>query len=180
MKTFVLSICCLVSLMFFAGVAYSDDYARSMPRYSKEHKEKIRKRIKTLKMWQLTETLELNEQKAAKIFPIINKYDNKRFKVRRLIRKDMSELKRSVDTANEKRLKEIILKLENSHKMAQEIDKKEMDTLKSMLSVRDTARFIIFRHKFDKDMKKIIYEAKEKRMRRAKDTRNKRIEQPKK
>ncbi len=175
MKTFILSVCCLVSLTVFTGEAFSQRFAGAEGRPSKEQKQEIRKRIETLKMWQLTKTLDLTEERAAKLFPIINEYDKKRFAIRREIRKEMRTLKKSVDTVSEKNLIKMIDGLESRHRMIRKIDQDEIGKLKGMLSARDMARFIIFRHRFDREMKKIIHEAREKRIKRS---RNKPSEPP--
>ncbi len=166
MKTFILSVCCLVSLTVFAGEAFSQRFAGAEGPPSKEQKQEIRKRIETLKMWQLTKTLDLTEERAAKLFPVINEYDKKRFAVRRDIRKEMRTLKKSVDAASEKNLIKMIDGLENRHRRLQGIDNEEMKRLRDILTARDLAKFIIFKQDFDREMKKIIEKVRKRRIRK--------------
>lgn len=155
----------VLSLTLFTGYAFSEPYRDNDIAPSKESMDKVRKRIETLKMWKLTEALSLNEETAAKFFPVLNKYDRKRMKIGSEMKKDMLQLRQSVDTASENELEVIILRLRNHHKKLQEISSEELSKLRDILSVRDMGRLILFKRDFKKDMRKRMFEVREKRKR---------------
>lgn len=161
MKKSISWIFIVLSLTLFAGQGFCQPSEELKKPPSKEQIEKIRKKVETLKMWRLTDALELSEETASKAFPVIKEYDKKRLDIEQDMRKDMSKLRQSVDTASEDELRDITKRLEDNHRKLQEINGEEMKKLGDILSVRERAKFIIFKQDFDKEMKNIIAEAKE-------------------
>ncbi|GBE37867.1 MAG TPA: hypothetical protein ENG75_06905 [Nitrospirae bacterium] len=160
----VISVMALVmSLMLFAGEGFSQPPEDRGGPPSEQQMEKIRKRVETLKMWKLTEVLNLDEATASRFFPILNEYDRKRMDIAHKMRKDMKKLRKSVDTAPESELKSIITRLRDNHRRLQKIDDEEMSRLQDILSVRDMGKLIIFKQEFQRNMKKIISDVREKR-----------------
>lgn len=156
MKKFIFGVFLTVSLTFFVSEAISQPFDDIKGPPSKEQREKLRKRVETLKMWRLTKTLDLNEESASRLFPLINKYDKKRFAVMQKMRKDMRKLRKTVDTLSESELSIIIERLKGNHRRLQEISHEEIQKLSDMLTTREMAKFIIFKHDFNREMKKII------------------------
>lgn len=156
MKKYIFWISLVLSLTLFVSYGFSHPHEDFKRPPSKEQREKIRKRIETLKMWKLTKILDLNEESAAKFFPLLNEYDKKRVAVVEDMEKNMRKLRRSVDTASESELKTIIKRLEDNHRELQEINQEKMEKLRDMLTIRDMAKLIIFKQDFDWEMKKII------------------------
>ncbi len=169
MKKCIFGLVIVLSLTFITGEGFSYPFEKNRTHPPKEKMAKIRKRVETLKMWKLTKVLDLDEKGAARLFPIINEYDKKRFTVMQVMRKNMHELRESVDTATESELRDMIEKLNDNHKSLQEIDGEEMKMLGEVLKARDMARFIIFKQEFDRDMKRIIADVREKRGRKLRD-----------
>lgn len=131
---------------------------------------KVRKRIETLRMWRLTEALDLDEATASKLFPVINGFDKKRFELERKIRTDIDNLRTTIEETSEEALKETVDRLEKNHRRLRELNDEELKKLKEVMTVKQFARFIIFRQEFDEDMKRLVSRAKEKRMRRPVET----------
>lgn len=130
---------------------------------SKEQIEKVRMRIETLRMWRLTEALNLDEKTSAQVFPLISKYNKKRAEMEQSLRNGMMELKESLKEKREGNLKNIIDKLEEDHKALRRIKEEEWAELKRILTIEQQARYILFQHKFEREIRKIIAEAREKR-----------------
>lgn len=130
---------------------------------SKEQMEKIRKRIETLRMWRLTEALNLDEKSSAQVFPILNRYDKKRYELEESLREGMRDMRESLRDKKEERLKKILNKLEENHRALQNLKQEEWAELKKMLTVEQQARFIIFLTEFEREVRKLIAEARERR-----------------
>jgi hypothetical protein len=163
MKKKVMGTVLLIFLILFAGqgISYSLEDSQRPP--SKKRVERIRKKVVTFKMWRLTERLDLDEKSASRLFPLIKRYDKKKMPVEQGMRRDMRRLRKIVDTAKDDELQDIIEKLKENHRKLEEINAEEMSRLGDILTVRDMARFMIFTHDFQRDMRKRIYEIKAKR-----------------
>lgn len=157
-----------ILLLLFLVVSFSTDVLAEPPEDferppSKKQMEKVRKRIETLKMWKLTQALDLDEKTSAQLFPLLSKYEKKRAEIERAMRDDMRELRETLKERREGNLKNILDRLEQNHKAAQSIKDEERVELKKILTIEQQARFIIFQQEFDREIRKIIAESREKR-----------------
>jgi Spy/CpxP family protein refolding chaperone len=133
---------------------------------SKEQMEKVRKRIETLKMWRLSDALDLDEKTSTSLFPLLSKYDRKRAEIEQSLRGSMKDLRESLREKREGNLKNILDKLEENHKALQRIKEEEWSEIKKILTLEQQARFVIFQQEFEREIRKIIAEAREKRLER--------------
>lgn len=156
MKKSIFCIPLIFALILFAGQAFSQPPEDFRKPPSKEQIDKTRKRIETLKMWKLTESLNLDEETASKLFPLINQYDKERLAVQQKMRKDIRDLRETVGTAGEDELRKKIESIKDHHKNLQRINDEETGKVGEILGVRNMARYIIFKQDFDREMKKII------------------------
>ncbi|MBI5026409.1 MAG: hypothetical protein HZC12_06745 [Nitrospirae bacterium] len=145
---------------------------------SKEQMEKVRRRIATLKMWRLTQAIDLDEKTSAQLFPLLNKYDKKRVEIKNAMRDDMKQLREALKEKREGNLKNILDRLEQNRKALQGINDEEKVELKKILTIEQQARFIIFQQKFHKEIRKIIAEAKQRRAERFREDRPERALPP--
>ncbi len=167
----------LLSIILLLGLAVNsmaeppEDFDRPP---SKEQMEKIRKRVETLKMWRLTEALNLDEKTSAQVFPILNRFDKKRYELEESLREGMRELRESLRNKKEDQLKKIVNKLEQDHKALQSLKQEEWAEMKKVLTIEQQAKFIIFLTEFEREVRKLIAEARERRGERfGKDGQNK-------
>ncbi len=171
----LLSIILLLGLAATSMAEPAEDFDRPP---SKEQMEKIRKRVETLRMWRLTEALNLDEKASAQLFPILNRFDKKRYELEEYLREGMRDLRELLKDKKEERLKKILNKLEENHKALQNLKQEEWADLKKMLTVEQQARFIIFLTEFEREVRKLIAEARERRGERlGKDSQNRPLPQ---
>jgi Spy/CpxP family protein refolding chaperone len=160
----------ILFLVFLIG-GFAVDSLAIMPEDSDrpptmEQRERVRKRIETLKMWKLTKALDLDEKTSAQLFPLINKYDKKRAEIEFNIRDGMRELRKYLKENSKDLLKNVMAKLEQNNRLLQSINEEEWAELKKVLTIEQQANFILFRQEFDKDIRKIITNAKNRRHRK--------------
>lgn len=134
---------------------------------SKEQFEKIRKRIETLKMWKLTQALDLDEKTSSQLFPLLSKYDRKRVEIEKSLRRGIKELRESLKERHEGNLKNILDRLEEDHNALQKIKEEEWTELKKILTIEQQAKYVIFQQEFEREIRKIIAEARERRLERS-------------
>jgi hypothetical protein len=123
---------------------------------SKEQRERLRQRIESIKIWKLTKALDLDEQSAAVLFPLLNKYDKKRAEVQHQVKEKIRDLKKNLENYNEQELNAIIANIEEHHSELQKIKDEEWIELKRVLSVEQQARLILFRIEFEREIRQII------------------------
>lgn len=150
----------LFLILGFTANGLSETQADSDKPPTKEQMEKVRKRVATLKMWKLTKALDLDEKTSAQFFPLVNRYDKKRAEIENAMRDGIRELQESLKEKREGQLKDILERLEQNHKNLQRINEEEREELKKILTVEQKAKFVIFQHEFNREMKRIISEAR--------------------
>lgn len=131
---------------------------------SKEQMEKVRERIETLRMWKLTKALDLDEKTSSRLFPVLNKYDKKRADLESSLRENMRELRESLRNRREAQLKSLLERLEQNHRSMQGIKDAEWEELKGVLTVEQLAKFILFQQEFEREIRKIIEDTRERRL----------------
>lgn len=164
MKKNVIKILLIICTMFVftaQGLAEPPGYLDKPP--TKEQKDRVRQRIETLKMWKLTKALDLDETNSAKIFPILNRYDKQRDALHQELRAGMRALRQSLRENKTDELKNTLNMLEENHKALQSIDEEEWAEMKKVLTIEQQAKFVLFRQEFDREVRKIIADARERR-----------------
>lgn len=166
MKTFFYAACFLVSVTVLSGhgLAFKGGDDRKPP--STEKVERMRKRIETMKMWKLTQVLDLDEQRAAELFPVLNRYNKKRLDVMKRMRENMRKLRGTVDSAPEDELQVLIRNLRDAHAELKAVNEEELESFRGLLSVREFAKFVIFKQDFNREMKRRIARIRDKREKR--------------
>lgn len=161
-RTMVKILASFVILFGFAahGLAEPPDFERPP---TKEQRERVRQRIETLRMWKLTKDLDLDEKMSAQLFPLLNRYDKKRAEMEHAMHENMKELRESLREKREGQLRGIIERLEQHHKGMQNLKDAEWEEMKKILTIEQQARYVIFLQEFDREMRKIIGEARGRR-----------------
>ena len=130
-----------------------------------EKREEIRKRIELIRMWKLTEELDLTEETGAKLFPILHKYDEKRTELRRERHEIMNELRRALENVatSDEEIDAAMDKLDENALAVFDLIRQQRQDLKGVLSLRQQAKFILFQREFHREIRKIIAEARHRR-----------------
>ena len=119
------------------GLAEQPDYLDRPP--TKEQRDRVRKRIETLKMWKLTKALDIDESTSAKLFPLLNRYDKRKAEIHQNIRQGMREMRRSLEENRTEGLQNTLAMLEENHKALQSINDEEWQEMKKILTTEQHA-----------------------------------------
>jgi Spy/CpxP family protein refolding chaperone len=132
-----------------------------------EKREEIRKRIELIRMWKLTEELDLTEETGAKLFPILHKYDEKRMKLHKERRNTMNELRKALEdeAATDEAIEAAMDRWEKRAFAEFDLMRQQREELKGVLSLRQQAKFVLFQREFHREIRKIISEARGRRRR---------------
>lgn len=164
MKKNIVKILLLVFIMCgFTAQGFAEPPEYQGKPATKQQRDRVRKRIETVKMWKLTKALDLDEATSAKIFPIFNKYDKRKAEIHKNLREGMREMRMSLKENRTDQLSGILAQLEDNHRALQSIKNEEWAEMKKILTVEQQARLILFRQEFDREVHKLIADAKDRR-----------------
>ncbi len=132
-----------------------------------DNRDEVMRRIEMLRIWRLTEILNLDPAHATKIFPTLSRYD-KHFRQMgqekdRLLGALKTELKK--ENPDSAKLSNISAEIFLIEKEAMEIREKMFDELKDIFTPEQMAKYIIFEIKFQKEMEEIIHKVRRDRAR---------------
>jgi Spy/CpxP family protein refolding chaperone len=130
---------------------------------SEERREEIRKKIETVRIYRLTEELRLDPQTAGKLAALLGSADRKRRDIGREQFETMRELRASLRAKNpdEKKLKGLLDRLEKNHLEMAAARDKELKGLKEVLTVEQQARYLLFQREFQRDIRRMIDQARD-------------------
>ena len=125
-------------------------------------REQIRKRINTIKIWKMTEELNLSEQQSEKFFPIYNTFESKRKEAE----DQRFDLLRILDdltleeNPSETEIYKLIDQLENIDQQMVNNRVEFKNKLKEILTTRQIGRLFVFEIKFQRQIQNIIRDVK--------------------
>lgn len=126
-------------------------------------REQVKDRIKTIKMWKLTEKLEMNESQSQRFFPIYNRFFDtwERIQISRgeVIQK-LDELVQK-DGASESDINRQLDKLDSLDRAGLDARIRFRDNVKDVLNTRQIGQLYVFEVKFMMEMRDIIGDARQ-------------------
>lgn len=123
--------------------------------------ERIEKKIETLRMWKVTQALDLDEKTSAALFPILNDFNKKRVVVERSMQQNVQGLKKALGNKAAADLKGILDEIEKLHHELQKVRDDERVAVKKVLGVEQQAKYVLFQLDFEREIRKMIEESKQ-------------------
>ncbi|MFA5072479.1 MAG: hypothetical protein WC539_01050 [Nitrospirota bacterium] len=125
---------------------------------SEKKREEIRKRIEAMRIWKLTEALKLDAETSGKVSGLLSAIDVQRKAIRHTNMQTMKELRNALKASkiNEEKVESLLKKLEDNRHALQELQDKEQNGLKDILTIEQQARYLVFEHEFQHEMRNII------------------------
>jgi len=125
-------------------------------------REQMRKRIETLKVWKLTEELNLTTEQSEKFFPAYNEFNDSRKAVeeeRRTVFDQLNLLTRE-DKPNDKKINEFLDKLDSFDQKINALRIKFRQDLKGILTTQQIGRLYVFEVEFMRHIQDIMKDAR--------------------
>lgn len=124
--------------------------------------KRVHDKVRLMRMWKLTEYLNLDEETGAKLFPILNRYDDQRLALNEERVGQLKEIKAELDkeTPDEKKLGQLLTKAEELRLKMEKINQDERNELKKVLSVKQQAKLLLFYRNFDRELYRMMRERK--------------------
>lgn len=122
---------------------------------------RVRKKIEALRAWQLTEELDLDEETSSRLFPAMSKADQERWKIEAGNRKLVRELSRAVEGQNPDpgKINRILDELTANRRALTRVEEEHIQRVRQILSPADTARYLLFQIRFQREIKQKAAEA---------------------
>uniref|UniRef100_A0A7C6EME5 Periplasmic heavy metal sensor n=1 Tax=candidate division WOR-3 bacterium TaxID=2052148 RepID=A0A7C6EME5_UNCW3 len=120
--------------------------------------------IEKVRIYKLTEELDLSEEQTIKFFPKLKEMrrNEQEFHIQRIeMIKKLKELLE--EKANEQEIVKVLNKLQELQKKRFESQLKEIEEIKQILTPEQQARFIIFQEEFEREIRDLIREVRGRR-----------------
>jgi Spy/CpxP family protein refolding chaperone len=129
---------------------------------SREERDEVRKKIEAIRIYRLTGVLKLDEKTSAQLASLLGSIDMERRDLMDQNMEAMKELRSSLKAPNPdvNKLKSILERLEKNHREMVELKEKELKGLKSILTVEQRARYVVFDREFMREMRSLIAAAR--------------------
>jgi hypothetical protein len=124
-------------------VGQSDDQADAR---AEKKKERLKKRLRTMRAVFLIEELELDEDTAAKLMPILAKYDDEFARLAR----EAIDLRAKIDAAADADLDDLIDDLVANQRARWNLDEKRFKEVRKVLSRKQAARILVVLPEIDR------------------------------
>jgi Spy/CpxP family protein refolding chaperone len=124
-------------------------------------RDKIRKKIRSMRAWRLTEALDLDESTAAKLFPIINEYDEKYAKLSRSTRDTRRKLRKALDASkpDTKTVDSLIDEMQQQQQANYEWQRDRFKAVRKVLTPEQSAKIIVILPELDRQIRQEIRNA---------------------
>ncbi len=123
-------------------------------------REKIRQRIKTIKIWQMTEAVGLTPEQSERFFPVYNKHRDAMQDLEREKHKALKRLNSLADDPNvsDDDINKAMMEIDDFIRRSVEMRQDYMEEMSTVLSLRQRGKLMVFEEMFKKRIQKIIEE----------------------
>ncbi|MFC1889566.1 hypothetical protein ACFL4G_07400 [Thermodesulfobacteriota bacterium] len=152
----LIAVAALFTILIPAGLWAAEDDPTALER------SKVKERIKLIKMWKLIDILDLDEARAQKIFPVIQRFDAQREEIHDRHNENIRALRAALEaeTPNDADLTKLIERMLEERNALVRAQTEEIEALRGMLSVQELGKLILFQDEFRKEIHKIISESR--------------------
>lgn len=152
-------------LMVFISLANAQPWMGPGPGGPLMERRRMPEKIKTIKIWQLTEAVGLTSEQSEKFFPVYNKFekdirefDQKKFDILKKL-KELSDSPEGSESEIDKNIKKL-----NSLDVEKIGAKKRfVEDISNVLSVKQVAKLLIFEEGFKRRLREIIQDIRHER-----------------
>lgn len=121
-------------------------------------REKIKERIKTIKIWRLTEAVELTTEQSEKFFPIYNEFQGALDSLEREKQETLQRLETMTrdQGTSDKDIKSLVSEIGEFDNRSANIRKKFFDDVSAVISTRQLGKLLVFEENFRRRLQETI------------------------
>jgi arsenate reductase-like glutaredoxin family protein len=128
-----------------------------------EKRAKVEERLEMMMMWQLSDKLDLSEKTGAKFFPLVKRFQREQRKIIARQRDIKKLLRKALKKGRDEKLKGLLEDLKDNTRELVKLREREYEELKTVLSIRQLAEYILFRDRFNREVRDIVAETRHRR-----------------
>jgi Spy/CpxP family protein refolding chaperone len=123
-------------------------------RADKEKRQEIRKKMDLLRNWRLMDELELDEEQAIRFFNALKGSDEREHQLMDEGLADVKKLRDALgnEKIDEKEIQALLNKMNTNMNAMHELRNQRFSAIKSILTIKQQAKFVLFEMNFRKDM----------------------------
>jgi len=132
------------------------------PHEAQVERERIKERIEMIRIWKMTETLDLTKKQGDQLFSPLGEFEKRRkelFEERDRVMRELANTARG-ENPDEEVLKELLKQLERFPVGLDKLREEEMLVVKGVLTTVQQARYIVFKETFDRELRNIIRDSR--------------------
>jgi Spy/CpxP family protein refolding chaperone len=131
-------------------------------KHGKVDKQKMKDRVELIKMWKLTEALDLDQETAMKLFPLLNDFDGKKLALRKKRGATMKQMNEELkkEATDSAALRRMIEEFKKNERDLTELRMERIDALSKVLSDEQIARMIALAPKIESRIRELVGEAR--------------------
>ena len=122
---------------------------------------RVRKKVEALRAWQLSEVLDMDEKTSSQLFSAMREADKERWEIEARNRKLVRELSRSLVSRrpDSRKIDKVLDELQSNRRELVRSEERHLERVRQTLSPEDTARYLIFQIRFQREIKQKAAEA---------------------
>ena len=133
-------------------------------------RQQMRDNLGTLRILRLTQALNLNEDQAAKIYPMINRIEKEKVEIQKNLAKDLQDLRKMLrgmpvreaapDTDRDARCRQAVLNISESRRTLRMKEEELEIFLEKNLTPFQQARYVLFQIEFNQGLGEVLNRAR--------------------
>lgn len=121
--------------------------------------EKAKEKIETIKMWKMTEALDLSEEQASRLFPAMKQFQNRADSLRNQMMKFVEDLENALqENEDSNKITTIVDKIVSLKNQQSKNEAEFFAKMRSILTPAQQAKYILFERDFRRKMMELIHE----------------------
>jgi Spy/CpxP family protein refolding chaperone len=146
----------ILCLLLLAGLVQAPLLKADEKMAGERDLKRVRKKVEALRAWQLTEVLDLDEETISRLFPAMKQADQERWKIEARNRELVREMSRSLESrsTDSQRIDKILDELQSNRRELIRSEERHLERVRQILSPEDTARYLMFQIKFQREIKR--------------------------
>lgn len=144
-------------MILFAGNIFAQPMGG--PGHQGKKRDKVEKRVTEMRIWKLTEALELKTEQADKFFPRYREYLEENHENHKQLRRTLEDMRDGARRGDDdKEILALMKKHQELEKNRLTIEEKLLKDVESTLTVSQRARLIIFERMFQQRLRDIVHD----------------------
>jgi hypothetical protein len=124
---------------------------------------RIREKIKTMKIWRLTEAVALTSEQSERFFPIYNRHQEQMEALEKEKRSVLNRLEQMADDSgtSDEEINRALGDIKDLRRRTAEVSDRFLDDISDVLSVRQRGKLLVFEERFKSNLHRLINEIRQ-------------------